>query len=166
MNSCIKFLPDKEYVYFYIFIPLGLFLLNSCFLIFRPFAKDILPGVLIDIVLLLVIIALVRRYIIILDWCKLPALELNENEIVLYMQNVRVRWINVSDIRLKRERGGYYIVVRLKDKKGVLAQKNIFFRGVFYLNILISGSPVVIPLTLIEGMKQDIFEKMCEYFKE
>jgi hypothetical protein len=158
---------NKTYFYFLFILTVGLFLFVNYFLIFgKPAARDIPPMVSFDILYLLVIMLYIKKYSILAS-NNLTVLELNENEIIDYISNLSVKWNNVSDIRFKKIGYNCYISVYVNDKKEVIRQsKNVFKRISLYINILITGTPVRIFPTYINGKNVDVFDKIYEYFKE
>lgn len=167
MNNCIKFAINKTYFYSLFMLTLGLFLLDTCYLLFnKPTKRDILPMVTLDIFYLIVIILFVRKYLV-LSSDNLTALELNENGIIDYISNVSVKWHNVSDIRFKKAGSNSYISIVVNDKKEVIRQsKNVFKRISLYIVMLITGSPIRILPIYIKGKNADIFYKIYDYFKK
>lgn len=165
MQNHIKFYPNKTYIYFFILLMIGVFLLDGYSLIFgKPTGRDVPPMVTFGTLFFLVAIFLVRKFVIILKWCRLPALELNENELIDHIENIRIPWNNVSDIRLKNIGRGFSLVVQVKDENEVLHQKNAFSRFFLRIRLLISGG-VAMSLGTIEGRNQDIFNKVYEFYK-
>jgi hypothetical protein len=109
-------------------------------------------------------IFLVRKFVIILKWCRLPALELNENELIDHIGNIRISWNNVSDIRLKNIGRGFSLVVQVKDENEVLHQKNVFSRLFLRIRLFVSGG-LALSLGTIEGRNQDIFRKVYDFYR-
>ncbi len=167
MINNIRFTINKPFFYFQYILVFGLFLLDSGYLIFgKPTAKDIVPMGLMDIFYLLVIILQVRRHISLASH-NLTALELNENEIIDYISNIRLNWRDISDIRFKRVGNGCQILVYMNDKKQVIRQsKNIFKKIGLYITMLIFGTPIRIFPSYIKGENVEIFNKISGYFKQ
>jgi len=106
------------------------------------------------------------KFFLIMARNELTALELNDEEIIDHISNVHVSWDNVSDIRFVGQGHGDYISIMLKDKKVPIHQtKNIFKKGVFYLNILFRGTPIIILPVYVKGKNSAIFDEICAYFK-
>jgi hypothetical protein len=167
MNNCIKIPINKAYFYSFFILIAGLFLSDTCYLLFgKPTARDITPMVTFDVFYLIVIILFIRKYAL-LSPNNLTALELTENEIIDYISNVSVKWPDVSDIQFKKTGGSSYISVIVNDKKEVIRQnKNIFRRFSLYVIMLISGSPIRILPIYIKGKNAVIFDRIYKYFQE
>jgi len=166
MTNSLKFRISNWYIFSGLIIPIGVFLFTTLFLLFAKLElKDFLPIVFLDSVFFLLAIVSIKHFLK-MAGNELTALELNDEEIIDYISNVRVSWDNVSDICFVGQAHSDYISIVLRDKKAPIYQtKNIFKKGVFYINILFSGTPIKIFPGYVKGKNSEIFDQISAYSK-
>jgi hypothetical protein len=97
-----------------------------------------------------------------------PALELSPEGLQDNIKGVRVSWGNITGFALIRVgRGSNYIRVDLQDAQEFLDQVDNPVRSWLYkLRQNMTGSPFVIPTTLLKGGDHSILEALEAYKKQ
>lgn len=126
-----------------------------------------LPFLLLAICLVVFLYYLVRRLLLPM-FLGQPALELSPEGLQDNIKGIRVTWENVTGFSLIRVgRGSNFIRVDLRDNQAFLDQVDNPVRSWLYkLRQNMTGSPFVIPTTLLKGGDGSILEALEAYKQE
>lgn len=94
------------------------------------------------------------------------ALELTETHIYDHINNTKIDWKNVKEIKLWESRGHTFICFNLKDfKSHVKSSKSLFHKILYLLRVYDEAIFIKTEISLVKGKNEAIFDKINMFFK-